>query len=121
TNAVLIRFRSGVEPRAALRAVVQHLNGAGLAVRAAFTVADLEVGQRAHADVVSGAATLIAALILVVATCGLSAALGSQVARQRSEIGVLRAIGAKDRDVIGVVMTEAFGAAIAGVLLALPA
>jgi putative ABC transport system permease protein len=58
--------------------------------------------------------------MLIVATCGLSAVLGSQVARQSWEIGVLRAIGARDRDVIAVVMTEALCATIAGALLALP-
>jgi len=120
TNSVLIRFRSGTESRAALRAVVARLETAGLAVRAAFTISDLEVGQRAHAQVVSRAATVISALMLIVATCGLSAALGSQVARQSREIGVLRAIGAKDREAIQVLVTEALCAAVTGALLALP-
>ncbi len=70
---------------------------------------------------VSKAATLDwCSRLLIVATCGLSAVLGSQVARQSWEIGVLRAIGARDRDVIWVLMTEALCAAIAGALLALP-
>lgn len=120
TNSVLIRFRPGAELRSALLAVVARLESAGLPVRAAFTNADLEVGQRAHADVVSNGATLIGGFILIVATFGLSAALGSQVARQSWEIGVLRAIGAQDRDVISVLLTEALCAAMAGALLALP-
>jgi len=63
---------------------------------------------------------VMAQLIIVIGGLGLAAAMSVAVLERTREIGVLRAIGARQRSIMGLVQIEGFAIALASFVLSLP-
>jgi putative ABC transport system permease protein len=94
------------EQKALGRAIETRLTGAG------FEVAQVQAGRNLTAttasglDILTGFLVLMATLIAVVGSIGLAGTMSLNVLERTREIGIIRAIGASDRSVTGLVMVE---------------
>jgi putative ABC transport system permease protein len=72
-------------------------------------------------DKIDGLMALIAAIILVITTLCVNATLSAMIAERASQIGLQKAIGASDRDIVGQVLAETAALCLVAVALGLVA
>jgi len=91
----------------------------------AFTVDDLSAGLDNHVLVLADALMLLGLVMGLVGLLGLAVSLTTSVVERTREFGILRAIGATDADVRGIVVAEGLITTIVssllGIALAIPA
>jgi putative ABC transport system permease protein len=106
------------------RAIETRLKHAGFAVDAADTTHDQRATLGANFDVIVVFLVIMAILIAVVGGLGLMGTMAISVLERTREIGIMRAVGASNRDLVQIVLAE--GVVIAGLswvigtLVALP-
>ena len=101
-------------------ALTDRLERAGFLVTSARTSAELRSLDRTNFGTIVSFLLVMAALLAVVGGLGLSGMLSINVIERSREIGVMRAIGARDRDVTRLVLVEGMLVAAIGSVLAAP-
>jgi putative ABC transport system permease protein len=101
-------------------ALTDRLERAGFRVTSARTSAELKSLDRENFGIIVSFLLVMAVLLAVVGGLGLSGMLGINVLERSREIGVLRAIGARDRDVTRLVLAEGLLVAAVGSAIAAP-
>ena len=101
-------------------ALTDRLERAGFLVTSARTSAELRSLDRTNFGTIVSFLLVMAALLAVVSGLGLSGMLSINVIERSREIGVMRAIGARDRDVTRLVLVEGLLVAAIGSVLAAP-
>ena len=101
-------------------ALTDRLQREGFAVTSARTSAELKSLDRENFGTIASFLMVMAVLLAVVGGLGLSGMLSINVLERQREIGVLRAIGARDRDVTRLVMVEGLVVAAVGTAIAAP-
>ena len=97
-----------------------RLERAGFAVTSARTSAELRSLDRANFGIIVSFLLVMAGLLAVVGGLGLSGMLSINIIERSREIGVMRAVGARDRDVTELVLVEGLLVAAIGSALAAP-
>jgi putative ABC transport system permease protein len=116
----MTRDRTSAAQAAVQAALTTRLERAGFAVTSARTSAELKGLDRTNFGTIASFLIVVAAILAVVGGLGLSGMLGINVLERQREIGVVRAIGARDRDVMRLVLVEGLLAAAMGTALAAP-
>ena len=101
-------------------ALTDRLQREGFAVTSARTSAELKSLDRENFGTIASFLMVMAVLLAVVGGLGLSGMLSINVLERQREIGVLRAVGARDRDVTRLVMVEGLVVAAVGTAIAAP-
>jgi putative ABC transport system permease protein len=101
-------------------ALTDRFERAGFLVTSARTSAELRSLDRTNFGTIVSFLLIMAALLAVVGGLGLSGMLSINVIERSREIGVMRAIGASDRDVTRLVLVEGLLVAAIGSALAAP-
>lgn len=101
-------------------ALTDRLQRAGVAVTSARTSAELKALDRENFGTIGSFLVVMAVLLAVVGGLGLSGMLSINVLERQREIGVLRAVGARDRDVTKLVLVEGLVVAAVGTAIAAP-
>ena len=101
-------------------ALTDRLGRGGFAMRSARTSAELESLDRKNFGTIASFLMVMAVLLAVVGGLGLSGMLSINVLERQREIGVLRAVGARDRDVTKLVLVEGLVVAAVGTVIAAP-
>jgi putative ABC transport system permease protein len=101
-------------------ALTDRLERAGFRVTSVRTSAELKSLDRENFGIIVSFLLVMAVLLAVVGGLGLSGMLGINVLERSREIGVLRAIGARDRDVTRLVLAEGLLVAAVGSAVAAP-
>jgi putative ABC transport system permease protein len=101
-------------------ALTSRLERAGFAVMSARTSAALGALDRKNFGIIVTFLLAMAGLLAVVGGLGLSGMLSINVLERSREIGILRAVGARDRDVMQLVVVEGLLVAAAGWAVAAP-
>jgi predicted permease len=117
-----IEIRADGDPLAVAQRVRETLADidAGLSVLRMETLTD-QIGQSLNQDRATATlAGVFGLLALVLTRIGLYGVMAYMVQRRRREIGVRVALGAGRRSVIGMVVREALGQALIGVLIGIP-
>jgi putative ABC transport system permease protein len=117
---VVTRDRSDDEETAVATTLTSRLERAGFAVRSARTSAALGDLDRKNLGIIVSFLLAMAALLAIVGGLGLAGMLSISVLERSREIGVLRAVGARDRDVLRLVMVEGLVIAAVGWVVAAP-
>ncbi len=104
----------------AIRRIEDVLEQGGIRVTVGLPLAELQTAMGQHIAVLIS--TLLAAALVMgtVAALGLSAMLSMGVIERAREFGILRAVGATPGDVSWLVVAEALGMGLVGLLLAIP-
>lgn len=104
----------------AIRRIEDVLEKSGIRVTFGLPLAELQTAMGQHIAVLIS--TLLAAALVMgaVAALGLSAMLSMGVIERTREFGILRAVGATPGDVSWLVMAEAMGMGLIGLLFAIP-
>jgi putative ABC transport system permease protein len=118
--AVVTRDHSGAAQTAAANALADRLERDGFAVDSVQTSSALGALDRKNFAIITTFLLAMAGLIAVVGGLGLAGMLSLNVLEHSREIGVLRAVGARDRDVMQVVLVEGLFVAALGWALAAP-
>lgn len=112
------------DPRAILadapRLFEAILRGAGIPTADSFAVQTARKGQEDHMVLVVRLLQTMSWLVILVGGFGLATTMSLTVLERTREIGVLRAIGAGHRAVLGLVLAEALAIAAASWVVALP-
>jgi putative ABC transport system permease protein len=116
---VVTRDRKEAAQTAVAAALTARLERAGFAVTSARTSAELRHLDRENFGTIVSFLFVMAVLLAVVGGLGLAGMLGINVIERSREIGVVRAIGARDRDVARLVLVE--GLVVAAVACAFAA
>lgn len=101
-------------------ALTDRLRREGFAVTSARTSAELKSLDRKNFGTIASFLIVMAVLLAVVGGLGLSGMLSINVLERQREIGVLRAVGARDRDVTKLVLVEGLIVAAVGTAIAAP-
>lgn len=120
SNAFRIALRPGLDAEGAAPAIIRAIEAEGGAVRLLLTEKRLAAAQGGHVYILVFALLFIALLMAAVGSLGLASALGASVVERTREFGVLRAIGARSRDVLATVLIEGLAAALLSAALAVP-
>jgi putative ABC transport system permease protein len=118
--AVVTRDHSGAAQTAAANALADRLERDGFAVDSVQTSSALGALDRENFAIITTFLLAMAGLLAVVGGLGLAGMLSLNVLEHSREIGVLRAVGARDRDVMQVVLVEGLFVAALGWALAAP-
>ncbi len=118
--AVVTRSGASAAQADVAAALTDRLQRAGFAVTSARTSAELKDLDRENFGTIASFLMVMAVLLAVVGGLGLSGMLSINVLERQREIGVLRAIGARDRDVTKLVLGEGLVVAAAGTAIAAP-
>ena len=97
-----------------------ELGGRGFSVQSSQLMQPARRVMEDHLLMVAGFLRIMAQLMIVVGGLGLAATMSLSVLERRREIGVLRAIGARHRAILEMVLIEGLVVGIASWLLALP-
>jgi putative ABC transport system permease protein len=97
---------------ATLRALETHLERAGFAVEGADTTQDQRANLGANFAILVGFLLIMSILLAVVAGLGLMGTMVLNVLDRSREIGIMRAVGASNRDLVQVVVAEGFVIAV---------
>ncbi len=113
-NAIDVAFTAGADPQAVTQAVLQRL-GPG------FRTGAPEAGTQltASLEIAGSVFTLFGILVLAMAGFIIFNTFRTVVAERQRDIGLLRAVGASRRDIIGLVLTESLIQGIVGTILGL--
>jgi putative ABC transport system permease protein len=117
---VVTRDRTGAAQAEVAAALTDRLERAGFSVTSARTSAELRSLDRTNFGTIVSFLLVMATLLAVVGGLGLSGMLSINVLERSREIGVLRAIGARDRDVTRLVLAEGLLVAAVGSAVAAP-
>jgi putative ABC transport system permease protein len=117
---VVTRDRSGEGEAAVAAELTDRLERAGFAVTSARTSTSLGELDRKNLGTIVSFLLAMAVLLALVGGLGLSGMLSINVLERSREIGVLRAVGARDRDVLRLVVLEGLLVAAVASLLAAP-
>jgi putative ABC transport system permease protein len=117
---VVTRSGTGAAQAEVATALTDRLQRAGFAVTSARTSAELRSLDRENFGTIASFLTVMAVLLAVVGGLGLSGMLSINVLERQREIGVLRAVGARDRDVTKLVLVEGLVVAAVGTAIAAP-
>jgi putative ABC transport system permease protein len=119
---LVVVTRSGTDAAQAevSAALTDRLQRAGFAVTSARTSAELRSLDRENFGTIASFLVVMAVLLAVVGGLGLSGMLSINVLERQREIGVLRAVGARDRDVTKLVLVEGLVVAAVGTAIAAP-
>ncbi len=116
--------RSGLEGEASVRDLAQRLRrdleSAGLPVQSTQLLSENRRITEDHLLMVAGFLGIMGQLMIVVGGLGLASTMSLAVLERTREIGVLRAIGARHRSIIGMVQAEGLVIAIASWVVAIP-
>jgi len=118
--AVVTRDSSAAAQAEVAAALMDRLERAGFAVTSARTSAELRSLDRTNFGTIVSFLLVMATLLAVVGGLGLAGMLGINVIERSREIGVLRAVGARDRDVTRLVFVEGLLVVAMGCALAAP-
>jgi putative ABC transport system permease protein len=103
------------------RLVVARLRHAGIRIASVHTSKELSHYDHANFATIVSFLLAMAVLLAVVGGLGLAGMLSVSVLERSREIGVLRAVGARDGDVLQLVIVEGLFVAALGCLVAAPA
>jgi putative ABC transport system permease protein len=103
---VVTRDRTGAAQTEVAAALTDRLERAGFSVTSARTSGELRSLDRTNFGIIVSFLLVMATLLAIVGGLGLSGMLSINVIERSREIGVLRAIGARDRDVTQLVLVE---------------
>jgi len=117
---VVTRQRTDAGQEKVAKALTDRLERRGFAVRSARTSAELRSLDRVNFGTIVSFLLVMAVLLAVVGGLGLSGMLSINVIERSREIGVMRAIGARNRDVTKLVLVEGLLVAAIGSALAAP-
>jgi putative ABC transport system permease protein len=117
---VVTRSGTGAAQAEVAAAMTDRLQRAGFAVTSARTSAELRSLDRENFGTIASFLMVMAVLLAVVGGLGLSGMLSINVLERQREIGVLRAVGARDRDVMKLVLVEGLVVAAVGTAIAAP-
>jgi putative ABC transport system permease protein len=117
---VVTRGRTEAAQTAVAAALTTQLQRAGFAVTSERTSAELRQLDRENFGTIVSFLLVMAVLLAVVGGLGLAGMLGINVIERSREIGVVRAIGARDRDVARLVLVEGLVVALVACALAAP-
>jgi putative ABC transport system permease protein len=117
---VVTRQRTDAAQEQLAEALTDRLERGGFAVTSARTSAELRSLDRVNFGTIISFLLVMAVLLAVVGGLGLSGMLSINVIERSREIGVMRAIGARDRDVTKLVLVEGLLVAVIGSALAAP-
>jgi putative ABC transport system permease protein len=117
---VQARDRGAAGQRDLMRRLRTALVDQGLGVDAARLQSDAREGVEDHLQMVVSFLGAMGWVMIVVGGIGLATAMSVAVLERQREIGVLRAIGARSRAILGMVQLEGLVLALLGWLLSLP-
>jgi putative ABC transport system permease protein len=117
---VQARERSAGGQRELLRRLHTSLASLGAGVGAARLQSESRQGVEDHLQMVVSFLGVMAWVMIVVGGIGLATTMSVAVLERQREIGVLRAIGARSRAILGMVQLEGLVMALLGWLLSLP-
>ncbi|MGB9108834.1 MAG: ABC transporter permease, partial [Telluria sp.] len=106
--------------RGLLQRLRTSLAGQGLGVDAAHLQSDARQSVEDHLQMVVSFLGVMGWVMIVVGGIGLATTMSVAVLERQREIGVLRAIGARSRAILGMVQLEGLVLALLGWLLSLP-
>jgi putative ABC transport system permease protein len=120
-RVVVVTREHGRDAETAIgNAVANRLERSGFGVESVATSAALRSLDRKNFAIIVTFLLAMAGVLAVVGGLGLAGMLSLNVLEHSREIGVLRAVGARDRDVMQVILIEGLFVAIAGWALAAP-
>jgi putative ABC transport system permease protein len=119
TNALRVSLDDPAAAAAIAAAITQHLAAAHVDVDFIVTKQMVKAVQGGHLYVLIAVLLLIAVMMAIVGTLGLASMLSTNVIERSREFGVMRAIGARSRDLLAAVCCEALFIAVLGWLVAL--
>ena len=117
---VVTRDRTGAAQAAVAAVLTDRLEREGFSVTSARTSAELRSLDRTNFGTIISFLLVMATLLAVLGGLGLSGMLSINVLERSREIGVLRAVGARDRDVTRLVLVEGLLVVALGCALAAP-
>jgi putative ABC transport system permease protein len=107
-----------------LRAVEEQFQNSGVAIASSQSIAQFLASTKSFTDIMLGITVFMAILMAIVGGLGLSGTLSLSVIERVREIGVMRAIGASNRSVWGIVVVEGIFigvvSALMGAIIAIP-
>ncbi|GAB2875023.1 FtsX-like permease family protein [Pseudoduganella ginsengisoli] len=123
-EATLLMVQAKDHSAGGQKALLDSLRGAleqqGLVIRSAKLLSDARQGIEDHLQMVVSFLGMMGWVMIVVGGMGLASTMSVAVLERQREIGVLRAIGASGRTVLGMVQLEGMVMALLGWLLSLP-
>ena len=117
---VVTEDHSGDAQTAVAAALTDRLERSGIDVRSARTSVELGSLDRKNLAIIVSFLVAMAALLAIVGGLGLAGMLSINVLERSREIGVMRAVGARDRDVFRLVTVEGLLVAAAAWAIAAP-
>ena len=120
-TAVLVRTRPDVAPTSIGAAVRRALANDQLAAGKMRTMDELGIDSTARRNFNALLLALFAGLALVLAAVGIYGVMSYTVAQRTQEIGIRTALGANPGDTVRLVLRQAFGMALVGVLAGMAA
>ncbi len=108
-NRAVIKIHDAENPlaqQAVARDLEERCERAGLPVASSLTIYEVIAGNANQMNMIAYLLLIVAALLAVVGGLGLGATMGLNVLERTREIGVLRAIGASDGALRGIIITE---------------
>ncbi|MFN8061051.1 MAG: ABC transporter permease [Vicinamibacterales bacterium] len=122
-GTVYLAIRTRGEPTAivpALRAVVRDIDGTA-ALDGVATMSDRLAASVAQPRFAAFVMTTFAAITLMLTATGLFGVLSYGVAQRRAELGVRKALGAREGDLVGLVVRQGLGLTLVGVAIGMAA
>jgi len=117
TNRLVVR--TSADPRiaaSAVRTAIRHIDPQ-IAVDHVDSVENLEYDSMASPRVMTFLLGIFAGLALFISASGLAAVMALAVSQRTNEIGIRMALGARDGSIIGMVVRQGIGLALAGAAL----
>jgi putative ABC transport system permease protein len=124
TLQIILSQQDAASQAAVAEAAQARLEAMGADIASSLTVAQLRIGSEVYFGIVISFLLSMAILLAIVGGLGLMGAVSIKVIERKREIGVLRAIGATDGAILGLLMTEGISIGIVswliGAFLAFP-
>lgn len=124
TGTTLLRIASTAgdpgERSQAIRGIEAALQGRGIGVNQSLPLAELKTAMGEHIGVLVATLGATAALLGTIGLLGLASTLGMSVLERTREIGAMKAIGARPRTIVALVIWEGLLIGVASWVAALP-